>query len=321
MSYVLSGARPISPATRERILAAMAELGYTPNLLAQGLAGKRTGIVSLIFPVGEHGMNITEFEYVQGAVEQARAHGYHLLLWPIEVDDVEEIRRVVAQGLVEGIILMEIRSRDPRVPLLEEMGVPFTMIGRPLETAGRSFVDADFEAIGELAVAHLASLGHRNIALMTHSQESLDTGYGPMVRSRDAVDAAAKRHGVHVRLFPAASTLAGGREVFERILEAAPETTGLIAVNEAATAGLLVAAARQGWMVPGDLSVIAINTSDGFAERSVPPLTTATAEPRSMGRLAADFLVRRLRGEDPGGFQSLAGAALTVRDSTAKARN
>lgn len=321
VSYVLSGVRPISPATRERILKAMAELGYTPNILAQGLAGKRTGIVSLIFPVGEHGMSITEFEYVQGAVQRARSHGYHLLLWTIDVDDVEEIRRVVAQGLVEGVILMEVRSVDQRIPVLQETGVPFAMIGRPVEADGLCFVDADFEAMGAMAVEHLAGLGHRKIVLMTHSQESLDIGYGPMVRSRDAVAAAAGKYGVDVRLFPTASTLAGGREVFEGILSDAPGTTAIIAINEAATAGLLVAAAGHGWRVPEDLSVVAINTSDGFAERSVPALTTATANPRAMGRMAADFLARCLAGEDPSRFQVLAEPELTLRSSTGPVRD
>lgn len=317
VSYVLSGARPISAATRERILRAMADLGYTPNLLAQGLAGKQTGIISLIFPVGEHGMNTTEFEYVQGAAEQARADGHHLLLWPIDADDVDEIRRVVAQGLVDGIVLMEVRSVDQRIPVLSELGVPFTMIGRPTDAGGLAFVDADFEAMGELAVAHLAGLGHTDIGLITHSQESLDVGYGPMVRSRDAVAASASRHGITVRLFPAVSTLAGGRDVFERILAAAPNTTGIVAINEAATAGLLGAAANHGWHVPTDLSIVAINTSEGAAERATPALTTASADPRAMGRQAAHFLSRRLRGEDAASLQTLAAPVLTVRGSTA----
>ncbi|WP_035750255.1 LacI family DNA-binding transcriptional regulator [Arthrobacter sp. 35W] len=320
VSYVLSGARPISPETRERILHAMADLGYTPNLLAQGLAGKRTGIVSLIFPVGEHGMNTTEFEYVQGAAEQARADGYHLLLWPINAEDVGEIQRVVAQGLVDGIVLMEVRSVDKRIPILAETGVPFTMIGRPTAAEGLAFVDADFEAMGELAVAHLAALGHTKIGLVTHSQESLDAGYGPMVRSRDAVAASAARHGIGVRLFPALSTLAGGREVFDQILATAPTTTGIVAVNEAATVGLLGAADNHGWKVPRDLSIVAINTSAGAAERTMPALTTATADPRAMGRQAAQFLSRRLKGEDAAGLQALAAPVLTVRNSTAAPR-
>ncbi|MEZ2390398.1 LacI family DNA-binding transcriptional regulator [bacterium RCC_150] len=321
VSYVLSGARPISAPTRERILRAMAELGYTPNLLARGLAGKRTGIISLIFPVGEHGMNITEFEYVQGAVEQARADGYHLLLWPIDADDLDEMRRVVAQGLVEGILLMEVRSVDARIPVLLESGIPFAMIGRPTDAEGLSYVDADFDAMGALAVEHLADLGHKEIGLVTHSRESLEFGYGPMVRSWNAIQAAAAKYNVTARLFPTTSTLTGGYGVFEELLATAPQTTGLVTINEAATAGLLVAAAGHGWSVPEGLSVVAINTSDGVAWRSMPPLTTASAEPRTMGRMAAEFLARRLRGEDPASFQALDEPVLTIRGSTAKPRS
>ncbi|UKA61307.1 LacI family DNA-binding transcriptional regulator [Arthrobacter sp. FW306-04-A] len=320
VSYALSGVRPIAPETRERILQAMSELGYTPNLLAQGLAGKRTGIVSLIFPVGEQGMNTTEFEYVQGAAEQARADGYHLLLWPMDPDDLGEMHRIVAQGLVDGILLMEVRSFDERIPILIETGVPFVSIGRPTDADGLAFVDADFEAMGELAVAHLVGLGHTEIGLVTHSRESLDAGYGPMVRSWDAVAAAASRRGINARLFPAASSLAGGRDVFEQILEGAPETTALVMINEAATAGLLGAAANHGWRVPEFLSIVAINTSTGSAERFMPALTTASAEPRAMGREAAQFLSARLRAEGADALQWLAEPVLTLRGSTAAAR-
>lgn len=320
VSYALSGVRPIATETRDRILRAMSDLGYTPNLLAQGLAGKRTGIVSLIFPVGEQGMSVTEFEYVQGAAEQARLDGYHLLLWPMDADELGEMQRIVAQGLVDGILLMEVRSFDERIPVLLDTGVPFVSIGRPTDDAGLAFVDADFEAMGDLAVSHLAGLGHTEIGLVTHSQESLDVGYGPMVRSWDAVAASASRLGVTVRLFPTASTLAGGRDVFEQILETAPETTGLVMINEAATAGLLGAAAKNGWRVPERLSLVAINTSAGSAERFMPALTTASAEPKAMGREAAQFLSRRVRGEGTDALQWLAEPVLTLRESTTVAR-
>ena len=93
VSYVLSGARPISEATRERIIRVMRELDYTPNVLAQGLAGKRAGIIALLHPPGEQGLNLTEFEYIQTAAEQVRADGYHLLLWPIASTRVVDASR------------------------------------------------------------------------------------------------------------------------------------------------------------------------------------------------------------------------------------
>jgi DNA-binding LacI/PurR family transcriptional regulator len=77
VSYVLSGTRPISDETRQQVLRAMKDLDYTPNALAQGLAGKRTGIIALIFPIGEVGFSLTDFEYIQAASEQARSDGYH----------------------------------------------------------------------------------------------------------------------------------------------------------------------------------------------------------------------------------------------------
>ena len=118
VSYALTGVRPISDETRERIEVAMNTLGYVPNAMAQALASKKSGLLALLFPVGERGFDETDFEYVEAATTAAAEDGYQLLLWPNAVEDVASLRKIVAQGLVEGVLLMEVRAQDPRVDVL-----------------------------------------------------------------------------------------------------------------------------------------------------------------------------------------------------------
>lgn len=319
VSYVLSGTRPISSETRERILQAMKDLDYTPNVLAQGLAGSHTGIIALVFPIGEIGFNVTELEYISAASEQAREDGYHLLLWPYGADKIEEVRKVVNQGLVEGVVLMEVRTRDERVSFLKEANIPFTIIGRTADPEDLAYVDTDFEASGSLAVEHVVALGHKEIGFLARTQADLDAGHGPMVRTRDAVIAAAREAGIRARVFTASPTFPAGRSVLAEIMASTPALTALIELNEPATLGLMAAAAERGIKIPADLSVLAVNASEGAAQLSSPPLTSLSPNHGEIARLAVQYLVRRLRGEDYSTFQTLVTPSLMKRGSTAPA--
>src|SRR3954470_16958217 len=161
VSYVLTGTRPISAATRERVLAAMAELDYQPNAMARGLASRRSGILGLLLPLRDRPLGATESGFVTGATAAAREAGYHLMLCPIDVDDLDELRALATQGMVDGVLMMEVRLSDERVDLLAELGLPLALIGRTDTPEASTYVDIDFEQTVDAAVTHLADLGHR----------------------------------------------------------------------------------------------------------------------------------------------------------------
>jgi DNA-binding LacI/PurR family transcriptional regulator len=319
VSYVLSGTRPISDETRQQVLRAMKELDYTPNALAQGLAGKRTGIIALIFPIGEVGFSLTDFEYIQAASVQARSEGYHLLLWPYSANDVGELRKVVSQGIVEGVVLMEVRTVDERVSFLLDAHLPFTTIGRTGGIQPQAFVDADFEATADMALEYALGLGHRDLAYLTRSQEELDAGQGPMVRMQDAVLAAAEAKGVRLPVFHVSPTFNDGWNAFDRIREESPRMTALLTFNEPAVPGFVAAAAEHGLRIPRDLSLIGLNTSEHGSRTSYPNLTGFAPDHSELAKLAVSYLIRRLRGEDPATFRKLLKPELTERGSAGKA--
>jgi len=112
VSYALNGTRPVSTETRKRIFTAMDELGYRPHALARGLASKRSRIIALLFPTPERGLGFTELEFVTSAANAARDSGYNLLLWSSEIHDQDEMYHLTRQGLVDGVVVMEVCLED-----------------------------------------------------------------------------------------------------------------------------------------------------------------------------------------------------------------
>lgn len=317
VSYALSGERPISDDTRERIEAAMLQLGYVPNALAQALARKKSGLLALLFPVGERGFDETDFEYVEAATQAAAEAGYQLLLWPNGVDDTDALKKIVAQGLVEGVLLMEVRASDPRVDVLLESGTPFCLIGRTADSDELTFVDADFSEWGPMAISHLVNLGHTNIGVISMRGELIAAGYGPGVRTEGPLLDIAREHNVAIALKHVKATIRAGREAFEQLLDEHPDITAVIGFNEPALIGALEVAGGRGIRIPNDLSVLSFGISDVAANMTVPAQTTIGVDGRELGRKAAQFLISRLQGDATSSLQYLAKPQFVDRGSTA----
>lgn len=320
VSYVLTGARPISAATRERVLDAMAELGYQPNALARGLASRRSNIVGLLLPLTGRGLGATETAFVTGATAAARAAGYHLMLCPVGAEDTDELRSLATQRLLDGFLVMEVGLTDQRVDLLRTLDSPYVLIGRTADTHGLACVDVDFDQTVDDAVAHLVGLGHQAIAYVNHSGASLAGGYGPAQRTAAAFTAALERHGITGVMVPTEDTATGGRAAIQQARERCPELTGVLVMNEYAAHGILADLRESGLEVPYDVSVVSMVTSPAVAELASPPLTAMTSPGTALGAAATRVLIERLNGEGGSTYTELVPCALDVRGTTAPAR-
>jgi DNA-binding LacI/PurR family transcriptional regulator len=320
VSYALNGTRPISEETRQRILAAIEDLGYRPHALARGLASKRSRIIAFLFPPSERGLGITELEFVTGAADAAKENGYNLVLWPTEMHDLNELRQLTQQGLADGVIVMEVHLDDGRVRLLREIGFPFTMIGRCADTTCISYADIDFEQTIRDTVNYLSGLGHTHIGFLNHSQAEFDAGYGPAVRTqRDFQNAlqAANLKGA-TRLCRAAPQ--AGYEAFNDLFAECPDLTALIAMNDRAIPGVMQAIAERGWRIPDDFSLVAIVSSARAAEMMMPPLTTMDPPSTELGRLGVEQLIQQLEAQEQDTPQVLLPCRLVVRGSSGPRR-
>ena len=319
VSYVISGRRTISDATKAKVLSAMRELNYTPDAFAQGLAGSRRGILALHFPTSVDGYSSTEFEYVTAAMERARALGYHMLLWSNPMTDVMGLESLVGQKLVAGVLLMEVSINDPRFDVLRRANIPFASIGRPDDSEDLSYVDNDFAEAGRIAVDYLADRGHHSLMYINVSVQDQKAGNGPAIRTARAIGDAVAGRGLRMQEVPVENNARGGREALEIYLAMDPRPTAVLALKEFATAGFVNAAGMASLRIPEDLSVIALGVGDRSAEMVAPALTTVAPSGERISHAAVDALVQQIEGRTTGAVQELITPQMMVRDSSGPA--
>ncbi|MER7755043.1 LacI family DNA-binding transcriptional regulator [Kitasatospora sp. NPDC097643] len=321
VSYALSGKRPISDETRTRIEQAITELGYHPNAGARALAGKRSHIIALVVPLHPEVHVPTMMEIAIAVTVAAREHGYDVLLLTND-EGPEGVRRVAATGLADGVILMDVRLDDDRIPVLRAQEIPAALIGLPDDPTGLSCVDHDFATAGALCADHLADLGHRDIAFIGYSSGVYRRHAGYAERTLSGFRARAERRGLRFLHRPCEGTYESTAGTLARILADRPDTTGFVVQNEAAIGPLLSLLRASGRTVPEDASVIAI-CPDSLAEQHAPRLTSVTSPKKDLGQVAVDQVMARIAattaGEQPDDQLLLMPPELVVRESTAPA--
>jgi DNA-binding LacI/PurR family transcriptional regulator len=319
VSYALNGTRPISTETRARIESAMAELNYTPNIHARRLRGLRSKIIALVYPSRGRGIDISSLGYILGASDHAQSMDYHLLLWTTEAESLASLRTLVGQGLLDGVLLMEVKMDDPRIDVLTAAGIPFAMIGRSGQSAEMEWVDTDFDQCVHLALEHLTILGHRHVVLVNQAAPVLETGLSFAIRAQQAARSAATQMGLDVATIACDSTAAAGSALINQLLDQNPQLTAVLALNEQAAPGIMAGALSRGLRVPGDLSIVAIAMSEQAALMSTPAMTTVSPDEHEMGRLGIELLVNQLEGKPSPHSQKLFEGTLQIRGTSGPA--
>jgi DNA-binding LacI/PurR family transcriptional regulator len=316
VSFVLNNTKNVRPHTRARIEQAIADLGFRRNLVARALASRRTRIIALVITTLGYGIRGAQPDFVVGAAREASAADHHLVVYPDDKDG-SQLTALAGQGLVDGVILMEVQMKDPRVELLTGLDVPFALIGRTADTTGMYCVDIDFDTSMELAVEHLVGLGHRRIVYMPTGDPG-DEMLGRYVRTEAAYRRLAKRHRIPPVVMPCRSSVPDGRDAAARLALEAPESTAVVAGNEAVAAGLVAGLQVRGVTIPAEVSVLSLLTSLEYRSASNPPLTVVSPPSADLGELGVRALLRRLEGDPPTDPELRAGV-LVPGESTGQA--
>ena len=299
VSFVVNGTKPVSATTRHRIEQAMSDLGFRRNAVARALASRRTHILAMAYPALDHDLSSSSLEFFTSAAATAARLDHHLVLWPVS-NDAAELTELLGQGLVDGVLLMEVQLDDPRVAALTESGVPFALIGRTADPTPFVHVDIDFEATIAEATRHLYDLGHRRIALISGDQsEPSLIDYGPYVRSEAAFRACAESYGISPTILTSGATAAAGRLVAGRLLDDHADVTAVLIMKEYASLGLVSELRRHGRSIPGDVSVLPLVASRELPALSDPELTIMRSPGPELGRLGVEALINVIEGQDP----------------------
>ncbi|MET7985347.1 MULTISPECIES: LacI family DNA-binding transcriptional regulator [unclassified Streptomyces] len=314
VSYALSGKRPISEATRQRVEDSIRRLGYRPHAGARALASSRSNVLALVVPL-RAGIHVpVVMQFVVSVVTAARLHDHDVLLLTQEEGE-EGLRRVADTALVDALIVMDVQLHDPRLPLLRALDRPSVLIGLPAAADGLTCIDLDFKAAGELCVERLAGLGHRVVALVGSPPEVYVRGTAFAQRVVQGFTAAADRSGLASSVHPCEASPAAARRIAEQLLREQPALTGVVVHNEPLLEPLVDAFEQLGLRVPDDLSVTAI-CPDELAGSLRVPVTSIAIPAAEVGARAVDLLMRKMDGT-PCPEATLLAPRMTDRASTA----
>jgi DNA-binding LacI/PurR family transcriptional regulator len=290
VSYVMSGKRPISEATRRKVLAAIDGLTYQPNAGARALASRRTSVVGLVIPFHPSVDAVAQLPFIQTIAAVAREYEHDVLLVTSD-EGSAGLERIAGRSLCDAIVLMDIEARDERVPVAASLPMPVVLIGVPEDPAGLYCVDLDFAAAAQLIVDELATAGHDSLAVIGYPAETLDRDLNYVRRFKDALRARAAEHALPCEFIePVEPGRAAADAAVRRALAGRDDRRlGLVVANAPARQHVLHALAGLG-MVPGrDVSVMAL-CADAAAEGMEPPVTNVSPEPRDVSRRAMETL-------------------------------
>ncbi|HEX6359342.1 LacI family DNA-binding transcriptional regulator [Actinophytocola sp.] len=310
-SKVLNG-RPgvVSPATRERILRAAAELGYVPNAMARGLVRKTSVTVGV---VADDFSDLAVSQFVRAAQRAAAGRGHAALISSVHADiDAELAVRKLLEYRVDGILVAAPSLEDdPGLGVALRGPLPVVSINR-IHGVDVPMVGSDHRATGELAAEHLLGLGHRRIGTVTGP--STRHVVGSRMRGFRSALRAAGRSLPERRVVEADWTYEGGWAAAHRLLDADPSVTAVFVHNDTMAMGALKALHERGLRLPTDCSVVGCDDLS-FAGYLVPALTTVRVPFQETGERAAMLLVDRIGGKRIPA-RNLLPVELVVREST-----
>jgi DNA-binding LacI/PurR family transcriptional regulator len=178
VSRALNASDEVSAATRQRVLEAAAELGYSPNKAAESLRKGRIDTVGLMLPMRNPEENYTVSLFLtlaDGIQAVLTQHQLDLAIYQSnsDEDELSRLRRIVERRQVDGLIVSGTRRHDPRLDYLAKQKFPFVAFGRSDSGGEHAWLDLDFEAAAEEAIARLVGFKHQRIAIGMPGQDAM----------------------------------------------------------------------------------------------------------------------------------------------------
>jgi DNA-binding LacI/PurR family transcriptional regulator len=312
VSRVVNGQTNLRPATRERVLEAIRQLGYRPNTAARSLVTRRSGTIGVIGSKSGFWGPSTVHRAIQAAGREAGYFVSSANLQSLTRTEFTDAMNHLRDQHVEGIVL--IAATDDAVEAARtqvDQGVPVVVVEGD-EAKASWTVGVDQVAGAELGTRHLIELGHHDV-LHLAGPTSWTEARARLRGYRNAMYTAGLRPLRHLEGdWSARSGYEAGREVAGR-----SDVTAVFCANDQMALGLLLSLSEAGRSVPGDVSVVGF---DDIPEAAylIPPLTTVRQDFAAVGQRAIEILRAAIAG-DPTPAR-LIGPELIVRSSSVPPR-
>ena len=291
VSRVINNADYVSQKTRDRVEAAVEELGYVPNMLGQSLRFKRTMTLALVLTDITNPFWTT---VARGVEDVAQANGYSIILCNTDESEAkqEQYLQMLLRRRIDGILLVPASSSDPNpVQLIQKQGIPVVLLDRKIPNVQVDIVRADSENGAYQLTNHLLSLGHKHIAMLS-GPETVSTAVDRASGYRQALTDANLPPDVS-RLYWGEFNQESGYHIAKAALSASPPPTALFAANNFIAIGALHALKELDLRMPDDIALVTVDDSAPTFPQE-PFLTAVTQPARDMGQQAAQLILNRL---------------------------
>jgi DNA-binding LacI/PurR family transcriptional regulator len=290
VSRVINGSPQVSEHTRRAVEAAVAELGYVPNLAARALVTRRTDAVALVISESEERVFSEPFfaGVVRGISARVAEAGRQLVL-ALAGGQERPLERYLTPQHVDGVLLVSLHGDDPLPELLRRRGLPVVLGGRPPSGYRGAYVDVDNVGGARAGVAHLIARGRRRIATIGGPFD-MGAGQDRLAGYRAALAAAGLDEDPALVIEGDFSEVSG-LQAMRKLLSDHADLDAVFAANDLMAIGALRALRDAGRRVPEDVAVVGFDDSP-LSRVTEPPLSTVRQPIEEMGREMADMLLR-----------------------------
>jgi DNA-binding LacI/PurR family transcriptional regulator len=313
VSRVLNNASVVKTSTRARVVKAIEELKYHPNLHARNLAGGKSRTFGMIVSNME---NPFFFDIYKTVESDAHSAGYEVVVANTDYRSeqlVSSIRLMIGRR-VAGLAAIVSEMEPALIDELNESGIPvvFYDVGVPRKNVTN--IRVNYRRGIDKVIDYLYSLGHRNLGFIGHHAT-----LGPLnERARAVMDAASRYPDTSVRAAADADTLDGGRLAARSLLSNGEKPSAIVCANDVMAFGALRELRERGIRVPQDISVTGFDNVK-LSEFCYPALTTVHIPREQIGHLVADTLLAKTDKTSVADHEMVIDPEFVLRDSTGPA--
>lgn len=301
VSRVINDSGYISQETQARVETAIKDLGYIPNMLGPSLRFKQTKTLALVITDITNPFWTT---VTRGVEDVAQANGYFTILCNTDESEKkqEQYLQMLLRRRIDGILLVPTSSSAGPIRLIQKQGIPVVVLDRQVLGIEVDIVRADSENGAYQLAQHLLLFGHRRITMLA-GPKSISTAVDRVNGFCRAMNEA----GLDIcdtQVLWGTFTQESGYTLAKEALAKTPQPTALFAANNFIAIGAMQAMQEQGFRVPDDIALVAVD--DIPSASTLNPFLTVTTQPaREMGHRAARLLLDKIRGEADHQYQHI----------------
>ena len=292
VSRVINNSGYVSQSTRERVEAAVKELGYVPNTIARGLRSKRTHTLALIVT------DITNpffTSMARGVEDVAGASNYTVIYCNTDKSETKEEKyaNMLAQRQVDGVLLVPSCGNAKTIKFFEANDINVVVLDRRISGVRSDIVCSDSENGANRLVKLLIGLGHKRIAIVTGPKD-VSTSVDRVLGYQRALTEAGLRE--NELIYYGAFNEQSGYELTNQAMMQLPRPTAILGANNFIAIGIMKALHDLKLDIPGDVSVVGFDDLPKSMFMK-PFLTVARQRAYEMGQLGTELLLKRISGD------------------------